>query len=138
MCNDVTRRAFETRIDAIQALHNDGLLEYAIEQTRSKLFLDLAEHVVAGRTYGLVVQEKTSIDQRSETRLMQFSYELRPAKTNSLEVCELVHTKVAYIKAINCKNCGAPIPVGRISSLGAVVECAYCGTNHAIKLDSKE
>lgn len=47
---------------------------------------------------------------------------------------KLVEVDDLEIEAINCKNCAAPIPVGRLDLDGhALVRCSYCGTYHNIK-----
>ena len=46
----------------------------------------------------------------------------------------IVDVDALEIESINCKNCGAPIPVGRLDLNGdTLVRCSYCGTYHRIR-----
>lgn len=47
---------------------------------------------------------------------------------------KVVDVDALEIESINCKNCGAPIPVGRLDLNGeTLVRCSYCGTYHSIR-----
>lgn len=103
--------------------------------------------------YGTAIAFLSAIDEGKSYVVKMDMNELRDIPSANLKmICELsvqivpeeeirvikdykiVEVDQLEVRAINCKNCAAPIPVGRLDYFGDTrVRCSYCGTYHLIK-----
>lgn len=77
-------------------------------------------------------RDVASLDLRFRIRLSV--REVPEEKVSLVREFRIVDVDALEIESINCKNCAAPIPVGRLDLNGdTLVRCSYCGTYHRIR-----
>ena len=110
---------------------------YMGEKINRYLIDQFLGHMEMGKAYAVRMDEYTE----PEPRLMQYvirrKLEFREIPVEQVKIYhefKAVTVDQLEIESINCNNCAAPIPVGRLDTEGdTVVRCSYCGTYHVIK-----
>lgn len=71
-------------------------------------------------------------------RFMLSSKEVPQEKIEYVREYKFVEVEALEIENINCRNCAAPIPVGKLDLHGdTLVRCSYCGTYHTLRKKTK-
>lgn len=77
-------------------------------------------------------RDHASLDLRYRIRLSV--REVPEEQVSLIREFRIVNVDALEIENINCNNCAAPIPVGRLDLNGdTLVRCSYCGTYHRIR-----
>ena len=121
-----------------EEMADQGIVQEAIKELRISMGIALAEQIQDGNSYIVKLttqQERTGYPYPGDK---VFTYlDVRPVPVERIEFfrdIRLVTVDSLCIEAINCKNCGAPIPVGTLDRRGdTLVRCSYCGTYHTIR-----
>lgn len=113
---------------------NDSL----IEQMKRKVCMDFLNRVEFDKPY--IVRMKMMVADAVDffgNKAARITMDIREV-TQEAVFCQreyrLVEVDALEIEAINCKNCGGVIQVGRLDLHGdTLVRCSFCGSYHTIR-----
>lgn len=108
-----------------------------LSEMRAKLMADVGKAMPLDEKFIISLHEKTSEDPMWAKTKLQLRCKLEPVPVHNVTMYreyKLVEVDALEIDAINCKNCAAPIKVGKLDLIGdTLVRCSYCGTYHTIR-----
>ena len=115
-------------------LANDAL----IEDMKRKVCMDFLNRVEFDKSY--IIKMKCAFSDNHaliNSHAARITMEIREVP-QELVFChreyKLVEVDALEIEAINCKNCGGVIQVGRLDLHGdTLVRCSFCGSYHTIR-----
>lgn len=108
-----------------------------VREMKLKLAEEFVDHMQLDTAYIVKLSseyyyEPTRISQA--TRFVLSFEEVPQQNIQFVRQYKCVTVDALEIESINCRNCAAPIPVGRLDLQGdTLVRCSYCGTYHTIK-----
>lgn len=126
----------------LEALYWKEYLEHCICDIKSRLSEEFVRKIELDKPYIVKLSFEQAINPRDCTKQVRFvlSYSEVPEKEIQF-VRQYKHVTVdaLEIENINCRNCAAPIPVGKLDLNGyTLVRCSYCGTYHTIRKKGDE
>ena len=118
-------------------LENTDRVRNIVEDMEDRVVRDFVRSIEMDKPYIVRmfmenVNDRPSLDLRCRIRLSV--REVPEEKVSLVREFRIVDVDALEIENINCKNCAAPIPVGRLDLNGdTLVRCSYCGTYHRIR-----
>lgn len=118
-------------------LENTDRVRNIVEDMEDRVVRDFVSSIEMDKPYIVRMSEEIeryhpSLDSRYRIRLSV--REVPEEKVSLVREFKIVNVDALEIESINCKNCAAPIPVGRLDINGdTLVRCSYCGTYHRIR-----
>lgn len=113
-------------------------IESIIEQMKRKVCMDFLNRVEFDKPY--IIKMKCAFSDNHafiNSHAAKITMDIREV-TQEAVFCQreyrLVEVDALEIEAINCKNCGGVIQVGRLDLHGdTLVRCSFCGSYHTIR-----
>lgn len=117
---------------------NKPYSESIIEQMKRKVCMDFLNRVEFDKPY--IIKMKCAFSDNHafiNSHAARITMDIREVPQEAV-FCQreyrLVEVDALEIEAINCKNCGGVIQVGRLDLYGdTLVRCSFCGSYHTIR-----
>lgn len=118
-------------------LENTDLVRDIVDRMEGKVVRDFVSSIEMDKPYIVRMSMENERHPLSPDLLYRIRLSVREVPEEQVSLArefKIVDVDALEIESINCKNCGAPIPVGRLDLNGdTLVRCSYCGTYHSIR-----